>query len=59
MNFELNEEQSALAESLSRLLADRYGFEKRRALVAAAGGTLEWYNGDRGAVVEVRLPVLG
>jgi pimeloyl-CoA dehydrogenase len=35
MNFELNEEQSALAESLSRLLADRYGFEKRRALVAA------------------------
>ena len=35
MNFELNEEQTALAESLSRLLADRYGFEKRRALVAA------------------------
>lgn len=29
MNFELNEDQAALAESLSRLLADRYGFEKR------------------------------
>jgi pimeloyl-CoA dehydrogenase len=28
MNFELNEDQAALAESLSRLLADRYGFEK-------------------------------
>ena len=27
MNFELNEDQAALAESLSRLLADRYGFE--------------------------------
>jgi len=35
MNFELNDEQSALAESLSRLLADRYGFEKRRALAAS------------------------
>ena len=35
MNFELNEEQSALAESLSRLLADRYDFEKRRALAAS------------------------
>ena len=34
MNFELNEEQSALADSLSRLLGDRYAFEKRRALVA-------------------------
>ena len=35
MNFELNEDQAALAESLSRLLADRYGFEKRRALTAS------------------------
>lgn len=35
MNFELNEDQAALTESLSRLLADRYGFEKRRALAAA------------------------
>jgi pimeloyl-CoA dehydrogenase len=40
MNFELNAEQAALADSLSRLLADRYTFERRRALVAAghAGG---------------------
>jgi pimeloyl-CoA dehydrogenase len=35
MNFELNAEQAALADSLSRLLADRYTFERRRALVAA------------------------
>jgi len=35
MNFELNEEQSALADSLSRLLADRYAFEKRRALATS------------------------
>jgi len=35
MNFELNEDQSALADSLTRLLADRYRFEKRRALVAS------------------------
>ena len=34
MNFVLNEDQSALAESLSRLLADRYAFEKRRSLPA-------------------------
>lgn len=35
MNFELNEDQSALADSLSRLLADRYGFDQRRALVSS------------------------
>lgn len=35
MNFGLKEEQAALAESLSRLLADRYGFEQRRTLLAA------------------------
>lgn len=32
MNFNLNDEQRQLADSLSRLLADHYGFEKRRAL---------------------------
>ena len=44
MNFELNDEQAALAESLSRLLADRYAFEKRRTLVAAgaAHDTAAW-----------------
>jgi len=35
MNFELNEEQSALAGSLARLLGEHYSFEKRRALVAS------------------------
>jgi pimeloyl-CoA dehydrogenase len=35
MNFELKEEQVALAESLARLLAERYSFERRRALLAA------------------------
>jgi pimeloyl-CoA dehydrogenase len=35
MNFELNEEQSALAASLARLLEKRSGFEQRRALVAS------------------------
>ncbi|CAJ95172.1 Pimeloyl-CoA dehydrogenase (Small subunit) [Cupriavidus necator] len=32
MNFNLNDEQRQLADSLSRLLADHYSFEKRRAL---------------------------
>ncbi|QEZ42916.1 acyl-CoA dehydrogenase family protein [Cupriavidus oxalaticus] len=32
MNFDLNDEQRQLADSLSRLLADHYGFERRRAL---------------------------
>jgi len=35
MNFELDDDQRALAESLARLLADRGAFERRRALVAA------------------------
>lgn len=35
MNFELNEEQSALADSLARVLGDHYSFERRRALVAS------------------------
>ena len=34
MQFDLNEEQLALAESLVRLLDDHYGFEKRRAIEA-------------------------
>ncbi len=38
MNFELDEEQSALKDSLARLHADRYTFEKRRALAASAAG---------------------
>jgi pimeloyl-CoA dehydrogenase len=35
MNFELNEEQSALQDSLARVLGSRYAFEQRRALVAS------------------------
>lgn len=38
MNFELNDEQRALQASLHRMLGDRYGFEKRRALAASAAG---------------------
>ena len=45
MNFELNEDQAALAESLSRLLADRYGFEKRRALMETWGSYVRGHEG--------------
>ncbi|MDO8704348.1 MAG: acyl-CoA dehydrogenase family protein [Sulfuricaulis sp.] len=38
MNFELNEEQRALRDSVARLLADHYGFEQRRAIAASAEG---------------------
>jgi pimeloyl-CoA dehydrogenase len=38
MNFELNEEQRALRDSLERMLAQRYGFEARRAFAASAAG---------------------
>ena len=38
MNFELNDEQLALQDSLQRVLADRYGFEQRRALAAGTAG---------------------
>ncbi len=38
MDFELNEEQRALRDSLARLLADRYGFEARRTLAAQGAG---------------------
>ena len=38
MNFELNDEQRALQASLRRVLGDRYGFDKRRALAASALG---------------------
>ena len=41
MNFELNEEQQALRDSLQRLLRDTYGFDQRRALVASASGWSE------------------
>ena len=38
MNFELNDEQRMLSESLSRFLADRYAFDKRQKFVAMPTG---------------------
>ncbi|ABF12388.1 acyl-CoA dehydrogenase family protein [Cupriavidus metallidurans] len=38
MNFELNEDQRALQESVHRLLNERYGFENRRQYVEADAG---------------------
>jgi len=38
MDFEYTEEQRLLRESLDRLLADSYGFDKRRAYLAEPGG---------------------
>ncbi|MBO6718244.1 MAG: acyl-CoA dehydrogenase family protein [Rhizobiaceae bacterium] len=38
MDFDFNEEQSMLRDSLDRLLADKYGFEKRNAIMAQPEG---------------------
>jgi pimeloyl-CoA dehydrogenase small subunit len=38
MDFDLSEEQSILKDSLDRLLADRYGFEERRRILASPEG---------------------
>jgi len=38
MNFDLTEEQQLLKDSVSRLTADRYGFENRMAFQASADG---------------------
>jgi pimeloyl-CoA dehydrogenase small subunit len=38
MNFDLTEEQQLLKDSVTRLLADRYGFENRKAFQASADG---------------------
>ncbi|WP_376089930.1 acyl-CoA dehydrogenase family protein [Roseomonas sp. CCTCC AB2023176] len=38
MDFELSDEQRMIQDSLRRLLADRYGFEQRRALAGTAPG---------------------
>ncbi|MGI3168364.1 acyl-CoA dehydrogenase family protein [Pseudooceanicola sp. C21-150M6] len=38
MDFELNDEQRMLADSLNRLLADRYDFEKRRKYMGGETG---------------------
>ncbi len=38
MDFEFTEDQRLLRDSLGRLLADRYGFEQRKAHAAGADG---------------------
>lgn len=38
MNFELNDEQRSLQDSLARVLADYYSFEQRRVIAASADG---------------------
>lgn len=38
MDFDFTEEQSLLKDSLERLLADRYGFEERKKVLASAEG---------------------
>src|SRR5450631_1691871 len=38
MNFDLSEEQQLLKDSVGRLLADRYGFENRKAFQATPEG---------------------
>jgi pimeloyl-CoA dehydrogenase small subunit len=38
MNFDLTEEQQLLKDSVTRLLADRYGFENRKAFQASPDG---------------------
>lgn len=41
MDFELNEEQRMMADSVRRFLGERYDFEKRRAIVRSAAGASE------------------
>lgn len=38
MDFDLNDEQRLLKESIDRLMADRYGFEERQGYIRAEGG---------------------
>ncbi|HRE21506.1 MAG TPA: acyl-CoA dehydrogenase family protein, partial [Rhabdaerophilum sp.] len=38
MDFDLNDEQRLLKESIDRLMADRYGFDKRQGYIHAEGG---------------------
>ena len=38
MDFDLNDDQRLLKDTVDRLLADRYGFDQRRAAMAAPGG---------------------
>lgn len=56
MQFDLNEEQQALAESLSRLLDDHYGFEKRRAIALSPAG---WSEAAWDRLAELGVTALG
>ncbi len=38
MDFDLNDDQRLLKDSVDRLIADKYGFEQRRAFMAEPGG---------------------
>ena len=55
MDFELSEEQSILKDSLTRLLADNYGFEQRKKHMAAPEG---WSAGMWGKYAEMGLMAL-
>jgi pimeloyl-CoA dehydrogenase len=56
MQFELNADQQALAESLARLLDDHYGFEQRRAIAASGAG---WSAAAWGQLAEMGVTALG
>ena len=56
MQFELSDEQQALAQSLSRLLDDHYGFEKRRAIAGSPDG---WSEAVWNRLAELGVTALG
>lgn len=56
MHFEPNAEQQALAESLTRLLDDHYGFDQRRAIAASSAG---WSAAAWGQLAEMGVTALG
>jgi alkylation response protein AidB-like acyl-CoA dehydrogenase len=55
MDFQLNEEQRALADSVTRLLQDHYDFDKRRAIAAGDG----WAPALWRSLVDLGLTALG
>ena len=58
MDFEYSDEQQQLADAFARLLAGRYGFEQRRAIVASAAGCSEpiWAAFAEMGVAAIALP---
>ena len=53
MDFDLTEEQRLLRDSVDRLLADHYTFDKRKAYLAEPDG---WSRGAVGAICRARAP---